>query len=59
MLAKQGVHVAVSDLFGVGWTRLLDELGLDAPFQARALSLRRLIEAFTFEIDILAERTTG
>src|SRR4249919_707476 len=59
VLAKQGVHVAVSDLFGVGGTRLLDELGLDAPFQARVLSLRRLIEAFTFEIDILAERTTG
>jgi transposase len=53
------VQVAVSDLFGVGGTRLLDELGLDAPFQARVLSLRRLIEAFTFEIDILARRITG
>jgi transposase len=59
VLAKQGVHVPMSDLFGVGGTKLLDELALDAPFQARVLSLRRLIDAFTFEIDILAERTGG
>jgi transposase len=57
VLAKQGVQVPVSDLFGVGGTKLLDELGLDAPFHARVLSLRRLIDAFTFEIDIVAERT--
>lgn len=59
MLAKQGVHVPVSDLFGVGGTRLLDELELDAPFDARVGSLRRLIDAFTFEIDILAKRTAA
>jgi transposase len=58
-LAKQGVQVAVSDLFGVGGTKLLDELALDAPFHARVLSLRRLIDAFTFEIDILAKRTAA
>jgi transposase len=58
-LAKQGVQVAVSDLFGVGGTKLLDELGLDPPYQARVLSLRRLIDAFTFEIDILAKRTAA
>jgi transposase len=58
-LAKQGVQVAMSDLFGVGGTKLLDELGLDAPYQARVLSLRRLIDAFTFEIDILAKRTAA
>jgi transposase len=57
VLAKQGVHVPMSDLFGVGGAKLLDELALDAPFQARVLSLRRLIDAFTFEIDILAGRT--
>lgn len=56
-LAKQGVQVAVSDLFGVGGTKLLDELSLDAPYQARVLSLRRLIDAFTFEIDVVAKRT--
>jgi transposase len=59
VLAKQGVQVPVSDLFGVGGQLLLDELALDAPFQARVLSLRRLIEAFTFEIDVLAKRTSG
>jgi transposase len=59
VLAKQGVHVPMSDLFGVRGTKLLDELALDTPYQARVLSLRRLIEAFTFEIDILAKRTAG
>jgi transposase len=43
----------------VGGTKLLDELALDPPFHARVLSLRRLIEAFTFEIDILAKRTAS
>jgi transposase len=57
VLAKQGVQVPVSDLFGVGGQRLLEELALDPPFQARVASLRRLIDAFTFEIDILANRT--
>jgi transposase len=32
VLAKQGVHVPMSDLFGVGGKKLLDELNLDAPF---------------------------
>jgi transposase len=59
VLAKQGVQVAVSDLFGTGGTRLLDDLKLDEPFHARVLSLRRLIDAFTFEIDALAKRTAG
>jgi transposase len=49
----------MSDLFGVAGTKLLDELGLDAPFQARVLSLRRLIDAYTFEIDVLARRLTA
>src|SRR5437762_4452526 len=34
VLAKQGVTVAVSDLFGVGGQRLLDTLELDPPFAA-------------------------
>jgi transposase len=59
VLAKQGVHVPMSDLFGVGGTKLLDELALDAPFAARVLSLRRLIDAYTFEIDVVAKRTTA
>lgn len=59
VLAKQGVHVAVSDLFGVGGQKVLDQLQLDAPFQARVGSLRRLIDALTFEIDIVAKRTSA
>jgi transposase len=59
VLAKQGVRVPVSDLFGVGGQKLLDELELDGPFHARVGSLRRLIDAFTFEIDVLAKRTTA
>ena len=34
---------------GAAGTKMLDELGLDAPFQAQVLSLRRLIDAFTFD----------
>ena len=32
ILAKQGVRVPMSDLFGVGGHKLLDELQLDAPY---------------------------
>ena len=59
VLAKQGVRVPMSDLFGVGGQKLLDELQLDAPFSARVASLRRLIDAFTFEIDILTKRNSA
>ena len=59
VLAKQGVHVPVSDLFGVGGSRLLGELELDAPFHGRVHSLRRLVEAFTFEIDLWAKSITA
>ena len=59
VLAKQGVKVAVSDLFGVGGQQLLDRLALGAPYTARVQSLRRLIDAFTFEIDVLAQRTAA
>jgi transposase len=52
VLAKQGVHVPVSDLFGVGGRQLLDGLALDGPFHGRVCSLRRLVEAFDFEIDL-------
>jgi transposase len=59
VLAKQGVHVPMADVFGVAGTKLLDELSLDAAFGARVLSLRRLLDAFTFEIDVLAKRISG
>jgi transposase len=59
VLGKQGVQVPMSDLFGVGGLKMLDQLQLDAPYQARVLSLRRLVEAFDFEIDVIAKRITG
>jgi transposase len=56
VLAKQGVPVPVSDLFGVGGQRLLDRLGLDAPYAARVGSLRRIIDLLDFEIDVVSKR---
>jgi transposase len=56
VLAKQGVHVPMTDLFGAAGQQLLDELGLDPAYNARVVSLRRLIDALTFEIDIVARR---
>jgi transposase len=59
VLAKQGVAVNMTDLFGAGGQQLLDELGLDAPYAARVTSLRRLIDALDFEVDIVTRRTTA
>jgi transposase len=58
VLAKQGVRVVMSDLFDAGGQSLLDGVELDAPFHARVGSLWRLIDAFTFEIDILTKRSS-
>src|SRR6266566_5625420 len=59
VLAKQGVAVPMSDLFGVAGQALLDQLRLDPPYAARVGSLRRLVEAFTFEIDVVGPRVAG
>jgi transposase len=59
VLAKQGVHVPMSDLFGVAGVQLLDRLRLDPAYNARVVSLRRLVDALTFEIDIVAKRVTA
>ena len=59
VLAKQGVAVPMSDLFGAGGCKLIAGAGLDAPFHARVLSLLRLIDAFTFEIDVVGKRVTA
>ncbi len=56
VLAKQGVAVPMSDLFGVGGNKLLDRLGLDAPYAARVGSLRRIIDLLDFEIDVVSKR---
>ncbi len=57
VLAKQGVTVAMTDLFGVAGGQLLDDLRLDPAYNARIVSLRRLIDALDFEIDVVARRT--
>jgi len=59
VLAKQGVAVPMSDLFGVAGQGLLDQLRLDPPYAARVGSLRRLVEAFTFEIDVVGRRVAA
>jgi transposase len=59
VLAKQGVRVPMADLFGTAGQQLLDELRLDPAYNARVVSLRRLVNALTFEIDIVARRVTA
>jgi transposase len=59
VLAKQGVRVPMSDLFGVGGRKLLDQLDLDVAYRTRVASLCRLIDVFTFEIDTLAKQTSA
>jgi transposase len=59
VLAKCGVQVAMSDLFGVEGSALLDRLDLPAPYTARIASLRRVMEAVDFEIDLFAGLVRG
>jgi transposase len=54
VLAKCGVPVPMSDLFGLGGTRLLDGLELPASYAARIASLRRLMEALDFETELFS-----
>jgi len=55
VLAKCGVNVPMSDLFGVAGNQLLDRLRLAPAFLARAASLRRLIALYDKEIDAFAK----
>jgi transposase len=59
VLAKCGVQVLMSDLFGVAGTQLLDRLDLPSPYAARIASLRRLIDDLEFEIDLFAGMIRG
>lgn len=59
MLAKCGVQVVMSDLFGTEGTALLDRLDLPTSYAARVASLRRLIEALEFEIDLFPGMIRG
>ena len=59
VLAKCGVHVLMSDLFGVWGTELLDGLDLPTPYAARIGSLRRVMDGLDFEIDVFAGLARG
>jgi transposase len=54
VLAKRGLHIGVTDLFGVGGRQLLNAAGLDGPYRARVHAHLRLIDAFDFEIDTVS-----
>jgi transposase len=59
VLAKCGVQVPMSDLFGLDGRLLLDQVALPGPYRARVDSLRRLIEALNFEIDVFTRLSQG
>jgi len=59
VLAKCGVQVPMSDLFGLEGNALLDRLPLPGPYTARVQSLRRLIDDLEDEIDLFARLTRG
>lgn len=52
VLAKCGVQVLMSDLFGIAGNDLLGRLQMPAPYAARVALLRRLLEDLDFEIDV-------
>jgi transposase len=52
VLAKCGVQVLMTDLFGLSGTELLNRLDLPAPYAARIASLRRVMDGLDFEIDV-------
>lgn len=54
VLAKQGLHIAVSDLFGVGGRQLLARAPLDGAYRLRVNALCRLIDAVDFEIQAVS-----
>jgi transposase len=54
VLAKCGISVPMSDLFGVGGTALLDRVELPGPYAARIASLRRVMDALDFETELFA-----
>ncbi len=59
VLAKCGVRVPMTDLFGLEGTALLDRVQLPAAYGARVQSLQRLIEDLEVEIDLFARLAQG
>jgi Transposase len=59
VLAKCGVQVLMSDLFGLEGSGLLDRLDLPKPYAARIASLRRVMDTLDFEIDLFTRLVGG
>ena len=57
VLAKCGVRVVMTDLFGLEGTALLDRIKLPAPYRARVESIRRLLTDLDFEVDVFTKLT--
>ena len=57
VLAKEGVRVPMSDLFGVGGQVLLDKVHLAEAYRVRVDSLRDLMDSVNREIAMLEEQT--
>ena len=57
VLAKLGIEVTCSDIFGAWGTRWLDELPLPQPYCWKVASLRQLIGWLTSEITVLEQVT--
>ena len=55
VLAKEGIQVPMSDLFGVAGNRLLDRVPLGDVFAIRVESLRDLIEVYDREVAMVEE----
>jgi transposase len=55
VLAKIGVPVTCSDIFGVAGSAWLDQLGLPQPYAGKITSLRQLTTELTTEITMLSE----
>jgi transposase len=55
VLAKLGVPVTCSDIFGKAGSAWLDGLGLPQPYAGKVLSLRQLTGELTTEITMLSE----
>jgi len=55
VLAKCGVSVVMTDLFGLEGTALLDRIKLPAPYRARVESIRRLLTDLDFEVDVFTK----
>lgn len=59
VLAKCGIPVSMSDLFGAAGTELLDQVRLPGTYRGRIDSLRRLMELLDFEIDVYDRLVRG